>query len=101
MFYTKTIEIYKKNMIIDEYGIVKQGEMSLLDIIKADVQPVGIQMNPTEYGISKDVKYMIFSPLNKNLSEESYIGYEGQVYKIIRMEKWDDFIEFLVGKIDD
>ena len=41
MFYTKTINIYvDPQPSVDEYGIVRKGELELVDTLYTDVQPI-------------------------------------------------------------
>jgi hypothetical protein len=103
MFYTKAIDIYidSGNSATDDYGIVSKGKMFKVATIKVDVQPVSKQRVQKEYGIDANGTYNIFAPLNKHLTESAYIRYEGQMYKILNIEIWDDFIELLVGRMDD
>lgn len=103
MFYTKTINIYiDSKPLVDMLGIVRRGEMELVDTLKVDVQPINKLQIQKEYGINADATYRIFAPLNPHLlSTGSYVEYNGNMYKIMNIMEWDDFIELLVGNLND
>ncbi len=101
MFYTKTINIYNSQPLIDEYGIVRKGELELVDTLKVDVQPVNKLRNEKEEGIEIATVFRIFSPLNDHIINGAYIEYRDKMYKITSVIEWDDYIEFLVGNIND
>ena len=102
MFYNKLINIYTKaEPSIDEYGIVHEGELELVDTLYADVQPMDKLMAQKDYGINIDISWRIFSPLNQYIIDGAYIEYKNKMYKILNLMEWDDYIEFLVGVIDD
>ena len=51
MFYTKTINIYiDSKPLVDMLGIVRRGEMELVDTLKVDVQPINKLQIQKEYG---------------------------------------------------
>lgn len=102
MFYTETINIYiDSESSVDEYGIVQKGESVLVDTLLVDIQPVNKAKVQKDYGISEDVSYVIYSPPNSHITTDSKIEYKGKMYKIITLEEWNSFYEFLVGKIND
>ena len=102
MFYNKLINIYTKaEPSIDEYGIVHEGELELVDTLYVDVQPIDKLRVQKEYGIDISVSWRIFSPLNQYIIDGAYIQYKDKMYKILNLMEWDDYIEFLVGGIDD
>jgi hypothetical protein len=102
MFYNKLINIYTKaEPSIDEYGVVHEGELELVDTLYVDVQPIDKLRVQKEYGIDISVSWRIFSPLNQYIIDGAYIQYKDKMYKILNLMEWDDYIEFLVGGIDD
>ena len=102
MFYNKLINIYTKaEPSIDEYGVVHEGELELVDTLYVDVQPIDKLRVQKEYGIDISISWRIFSPLNQYIIDGSYIQYKDKMYKILNLMEWDDYIEFLVGGIDD
>jgi hypothetical protein len=102
MFYNKLINIYTKaEPSIDEYGVVHEGELEPVDTLLVDVQPINKLMAQKEYGIDINISWRIFSPLNQYIIDGAYIQYKDKMYKILNLMEWDDYIEFLVGGIDD
>ena len=102
MFYNKLINIYTKaEPSIDEYGVVHEGELELVDTLYVDVQPIDKLRVQKEYGIDISISWRIFSPLNQYIIDGAYIQYKDKMYKILNLMEWDDYIEFLVGGIDD
>jgi hypothetical protein len=103
MFYNKCINIYiEAEPVTDEYGIVRRGELELVDTLMVDVQPISKKIAQEEYGIETGVSWRIFSPLNIYILQGAYVEYRGVMYKILDgLLEWDDYIEFLVGDIDD
>ena len=102
MFYNKLINIYTKaEPSVDEYGVVHEGELELVDTLYVDVQPIDKLRVQKEYGIDISVSWRIFSPLNQYIIDGAYIQYKDKMYKILNLMEWDDYIEFLVGGIDD
>ena len=102
MFYNKTINIYIDSQAsTDEYGIVRKGELELVDTLQVDVQPIDKLRSQKEYGIDIDISYRIFSPLNQYIIDGAYIEYKGNMFKIMNIIEWDDYVEFHVGKVND
>ena len=102
MFYTKTINIYVDSQpSIDEYGIVHKGELTLVDTLLVDVQPIDRLRSQKEYGVDINISWRIFSPLNQYIIDGAYVEYKGKMYKILNAIEWDDYIEFLIGDLDD
>lgn len=102
MFYNKTIKIYIENEpFTDEYGIVHKGGLEHVDTLIVDVQPIDKLRSQKEFGIDIDISWRIFSPLNPYIIDGAYIEYKGSIHKILTVMEWDDYIEFLVGGIDD
>lgn len=102
MFYNKTINIYIDSQpSVDEYGIVHKGELTLVDTLLADVQPINKLRSQKEYGIDIDISWRIFSPLNQYIIDGSYVEYKGKMHKILNVIEWDDYLEFLIGVLND
>ena len=102
MFYTETINIYiESESSVDEYGIVQKGEPVLVDTLLVDVQPVNKAKVQKDYGLNEDVSYVIYSAPNAHITTDSKIEYKGDMYKILTLEEWNSFYEFLIGKIND
>ena len=102
MFYTKTINIYVDSQpSVDDYGIVHKGELELVDTLYVDVQPINKLQIQKEYGVDTNVSWRIFSPLNQHIIDGAYVEYKGKMYKISSVIEWDDYIEFLVGDLND
>jgi hypothetical protein len=102
MFYNKTINIYiDTEPFTDEYGIVHKGALEHVDTLLVDVQPIDKLRSQKEFGIDISVSWRIFSPLNQYIIDGAYIEFKGKMYKILSVMEWDDYIEFLVGDIND
>lgn len=102
MFYTKTINIYvDPQPSVDEYGIVRKGELELVDTLYTDVQPIDRLRSQKEYGIDVNISWRIFSPLNQYIIDGAYVEYKGKMYKVLNVIEWDDYLEFLVGDLND
>ena len=102
MFYNKTIDIYIASQpSVDDYGIAHRGELELADTLLVDVQPIDKLQIQKEYGIDNDISWRIFSPLNPYILDGAYVEYKGKMYKILNVIEWDDYIEFLVGGLND
>lgn len=102
MFYNKTINIYiDSEPFVDDYGIVHKGELELVDTLLVDVQPIDRLKSQKEYGIDTKVSWRIFSPLNQHIIDGAYVEYKGKMYRVLNVIEWDDYIEFLVGDLND
>ena len=102
MFYNKTINIYiDSEPSVDMYGIVRNGELELVDTLLVDVQPVNKLLTQKDFGIDVDVKYRIFSELNEHILDGSYVEYKGSMYRVLSIIEWDDYVEFFVGNLND
>lgn len=102
MFYNKTINIYVNSQpSVDDYGIVHKGELELVDTLLVDVQPIDKLRSQKEYGVDINVSWRIFSPLNQYIIDGAYVEYKGKMYKILNVIEWDDYIEFLIGDLND
>ena len=102
MFYNKTINIYiDSEPFVDDYGIVHKGELELVDTLLVDVQPIDRLKSQKEYGIDTKISWRIFSPLNQHIIDGAYVEYKGKMYRVLNVIEWDDYIEFLVGDLND
>lgn len=102
MFYNKTINIYiDSEPFVDDYGIVHKGKLELVDTLLVDVQPIDRLKSQKEYGIDTKVSWRIFSPLNQHIIDGAYVEYKGKMYRVLNVIEWDDYIEFLVGDLND
>jgi hypothetical protein len=102
VFYNKTINIYiDSEPFVDDYGIVHKGELELVDILLVDVQPIDRLKSQKEYGIDTKISWRIFSPLNQHIIDGAYVEYKGKMYRVLNVIEWDDYIEFLVGDLND
>ena len=102
MFYNKTINIYvDTEPFTDEYGIVHKGELEHVETLIVDVQPVNKLKSQKEYGIEVSLIWRIFSPLNQYIIDGAYVEYKGRMHKILSVIEWDDYVEFLVGNLND
>ncbi len=102
MFYNKEINIYiDPEPSVDVFGIVRKGELELVDTLLVDVQPVNKLLVQKDFGIDVDVKYRIFSELNEHILDGSYVEYKGSMYRVLSIIEWDDYVEFFVGNLND
>ena len=101
MFYNKEISIIEETEgYVDDYGIWHDGEMEVVDTIDCDVQPANAKQIYDDFGYQGVARFRVFADLNDHINLGAIIQYKGKNYKVIRLNSWDDYMDFIVDDVD-
>ena len=53
-----------------------------------DLQPYSGNMLSKEYGLDFDIQYKMFSDNSPLLVDNNYVRFDGKLYKIVKVAKW-------------
>lgn len=71
---------------------------SYIKSIYADVQPFSKSM-PFEDGFQMGITVRLFCDIYDSITEESYVEFDNEKYKVMEIEKWDDYLEVYLYKL--
>ena len=98
MFYHKTIIISRDGeKYKDEYGITHYSTETVYKTTKADVQPYSRELLKKEYGYDIECTKRVFMALDNTISDKWYITYESVKYTIVKIIKWDTYMELVLN----
>ena len=71
---------------------------SYIKTIDADVQPFSKSF-AFEDGFQIDITCRLFCDMDDSITEESYIEFANEKYKVMEIKKWDDYLEVYLYKL--
>ena len=71
---------------------------SYIKSIDADVQPFSKSI-AFEDGFQIDITSRLFCDIDDSITEESYVEFENEKYKVMEIKKWDDYLEVSLYKL--
>jgi len=87
MFYDTLINVYEAP---DSNSYIKS--------IDADIQPFSKSIT-FEDGYQIDITSRLFCDIDDSITEESYVGFANEKYKVMETKKWDDYMEVYLYKL--
>lgn len=96
MFYNKdvTIKYYAKTK--DAYGITRNDVEVIYKTLSVDVQPYSKQRLEKDYGYTDECTKIVYLDLDNNIKINWVVVYEGINYDVVRIVKWDDYMELML-----
>ena len=86
MFYDTKIEI------------LQSPEDAPIKTIDADVQPFSKSI-AFEDGFQIDITSRLFCDIDDSINEESYVEFDNEMYKVMEIKKWNDYLEAYLYKL--
>ena len=71
---------------------------SYIKSIDADIQPFSKSI-AFEDGYQIDITSRLFCDIDDSITEESYIEFDDEMYKVMEIKKWDDYLEVYLYKL--
>ena len=71
---------------------------SYIKSIDADVQPFSKSI-AFEDGYQIDITSRLFCDIDDSITEESYVEFDNEKYKVMEIKKWDDYLEVYLFKL--
>lgn len=71
---------------------------SYIKSIDADVQPYNKSIL-FEDGYQIDITCRLFCDIDDSMTEESYVEFDNEKYKVMEIKKWDDYLEVSLYKL--
>ena len=71
---------------------------SYIKSINADIQPFSKSI-AFEDGFQIDITSRMFCDIDESITEESYIEFDNDKYKVMEIKKWDDYLEIYLYKL--
>ncbi len=71
---------------------------SYIKSIDADVQPFSKSI-VFEDGFQIDITNRMFCDIDDSITEENYVEFENEKYKVMEIKKWDDYLEVSLYKL--
>jgi len=71
---------------------------SYIKSIDADVQPFSRSI-AFEDGFQIDITNRMFCDIDDSITEESYVEFANEKYKVMEIKKWDDYLEVYLYKL--
>lgn len=72
--------------------------VSYIKSIDADVQPFSKSI-VFEDGFQIDITSRLFCDIDDSITEESYVEFANEKYKVMDIKKWDDYLEVNLYKL--
>lgn len=85
-----------KDTLIKVYEAPDSG--SYIRSIDADVQPFSKSI-VFEDGFQIDITSRVFCDIDESISEDSYVEFANEMYKVMDIKKWDDYLEISLYKL--
>lgn len=99
-FYNKTITLLKQTDGYMYHGSWINGELKEYAQIKCDVQPANRELIFKEYGYYINCSMRVFCDMFENLTEGDYIKYKDNTYQVIKLIRWDDYIDMFMQELE-
>ncbi|KUO70001.1 MAG: hypothetical protein APF81_16415 [Desulfosporosinus sp. BRH_c37] len=71
---------------------------SYIKSIDADIQPFNKSI-AFEDGYQIDIISRLFCDIDESITEESYVEFANEMYKVMEIKKWDDYLEVYLYKL--
>ena len=71
---------------------------SYIKSIDADIQPFSKSI-AFEDGYQIDITSRVFCDIDDSITEESYVEFDDEMYKVMEIKKWDDYLEVYLYKL--
>ena len=71
---------------------------SYIKSINADVQPF-LKSITFEDGYQIDITSRLFCDIDDSITEENYVEFANEKYKVMEIKKWDDYLEVYLYKL--
>ena len=71
---------------------------SYINSIDADIQPFSKSIL-FEDGYQIDITSRLFCDIDDSITEESYVEFDNEMYKVMEIKKWDDYMESYLYKL--
>ena len=78
--------------------ILQSPEDAPIKTIDADVQPFSKSIL-FEDGFQIDVTSRLFCDIDDSMTQERYVEFDNEKYKVMEMEKWDNYYEISLYKL--
>ena len=85
-----------KDTLIKVYEAPDSG--SYIKSIDADIQPFSKSL-AFEDGFQIDITSRLFCDIDDSITEESYVEFDNEKYKVMEIKKWDDYLEVYLYKL--
>ena len=85
-----------KDTLIKVYGA--PDSTSYIKSIDADIQPFNKSI-AFEDGFQIDITSRLFCDIDDSITEESYVEFYNDKYKVMEIKKWDDYYEVSLYKL--
>lgn len=92
-FYDKQIALMAESGGYMHHGSWINGELAKVKTISCDVQPASREQIYKDYGYYIECTQRIFCDTDDDLIIGSLIEYDGALYKIVKIVKWDDYMD--------
>lgn len=93
MFYNKDIGVYELRSVENDWGVTVEDEYFHVKDLVVDIQPYSKEKLEKDYGYKLETTKRLFYDLDASLNESSIITYEGNPYKVVNIERWDDYVD--------
>lgn len=110
MFYYHTIKVYTVlGMEKTPRGTLRGPIIREVASLDVDVQNASINKVKQTYGVDSKISFEIYSPVCKDIKEDSIIEFNGNYYKVESIILWDEFaqgsifdsyMQFIVSKFE-
>lgn len=85
-----------KDTLIKVYEAPDSG--SYIKSIDADIQPFSKSI-AFEEGFQIDITSKLFCDIDDSITEESYVEFDNEKYKVMEIKEWDDYLEVYLYKL--
>lgn len=99
----KIYVIHEKKEIIDydAYGNPIYDVVKTYTPIECDIEPFSNKLAETTYGVFVDTTHRVFTKSNKLLELDGSVKYDGGLYEITQIIKYDKHHETMLNKIGE
>lgn len=98
MFYDYTAEVYKREIIVNEYGEEEAGELKLIATISGDLQPYSSEKLKSDYGLIEQVTNVFYcDPID--LDGDIILKINGKSFEVKTVVGWGSHYEVTLWQV--
>lgn len=93
MFYDYTAEVYKREIIVNEYGEEETGTLKLIATISGDLQPYSSEKLKSSYGLIEQVTNVFYCDPVEGLEDNVIFKINGKSFEVKNIIEWGSHYE--------